>query len=54
MIKPQQGSGYDITVAPGKEKIILIRCDPDGYSMSSSSNTSVVHGGKKLKELCKE
>ena len=34
--------------------MILIQCNPDGYGMSSSSNTQVVFGGKKLKELCKE
>ena len=39
MCKPQQGAGYDITVGPGLKKTILIRCDPEGYGMSSSSNT---------------
>ena len=33
--------------------MILIRCDPDGYGMSSSASTNIVHGGKKLKELTK-
>lgn len=54
MMKPQQGQGYEILVKPGEDKMILIRCSPDGYSMSASSSTQVIHGGKKLKELCKE
>ena len=53
-MKPQQGQGYDIEVKPMTNKMILINCDPEGYGMSSSSNTQVVFGGKKLKELCKE
>jgi cold shock CspA family protein len=52
MCKPHQGQGYDILVGPGERKMILIRCSPEGYAMSSSAQTSVVHGGKKLKELC--
>lgn len=39
MCKPQQGQGYDITVEPGKQKTVLIWCDPEGYAMSSSSST---------------
>jgi len=39
MCKPQQGQGYDISVGPGQSKTILIRCDPEGYGMSSKSNT---------------
>lgn len=54
LLKPQLGSSYEIEVGPGKTKMILIWCDSEGYGMGSSSNTQVVHGGKKLKELCKE
>lgn len=54
MCKPQQGSGYDITVEPGKQKTVLIWCHPEGYAMSSSSSTQIVQGGKKLKEMCRE
>ena len=53
MMKPQQGQSYDILVKPGDTKMILIRCDPNGYGMSSSASTSIVHGGKKLKELAR-
>lgn len=34
--------------------MILIRCDPEGYGMSSSTSTNIIHGGKKLKELCRK
>lgn len=54
MLAPNQGSGYDVSVAPGERKTIVMRSSPDGYAMSSSSSTSVSFGGKKLKELCKE
>ena len=53
MCKPQQGQGYDILVKPGERKMILIRCSPEGYGMSSSSSTNVIHGGKKLKSTCR-
>lgn len=52
MVKPQQGQGYEVLVKPGETKCILIRCDPEGYAMSASTMTSIVQGGKKLKELC--
>ena len=54
LCKPQQGSSYDISVGPGQSKTILIKCDPEGYAMSTSSSTSVSFTGKKLKEMCKE
>lgn len=52
MMKPQQGQGYEILVKPGETKMILIKCSPEGYGMSASTLTSIVQGGKKLKELC--
>lgn len=51
---PQKGESYDITVAPGQSKMILMRTDAEGYSLSMSLTTSVVMGGKKLKELTKQ
>lgn len=42
-----------MSVPPGGTKMILIHCDPEGYGMSSSAQTSIVHGGKKLRELTK-
>ena len=54
MMKPQEGSTYDIKVPPGKTKMVLIRCDPEGYGMSSSCKTSISVGGKALKEMCRE
>jgi len=39
MVKPQQGQGYDVSVGPGTSKTVVIKCSPEGYSMSSSTST---------------
>ena len=52
-MKPNTASSYDISVAPGGRKMILIRCHEDGYGMGSSCQTSIVMGGKALKESCR-
>ena len=54
MCKPQQGQGYEVSVGPGTSKTVLIKCDPNGYGMSSSSSTSIALGGKQLKEMCRQ
>lgn len=54
MVKPQQGQGYEISVGPGQSKTVLIKCSPEGYSMSSSSSTAIELGGKQLKDLCRQ
>ena len=33
--------------------MVLLRCSPEGYSVSMSLLTSVIHGGKALKELAR-
>lgn len=51
-VLPETGSAYDILVPPQGNRTIVIKCDPEGYAMSSSSSSQVVHGGAKLEELC--
>ena len=38
-LPPESGQSYDINVPPGGNKTIIIKCDPEGYAMSSSSTT---------------
>jgi hypothetical protein len=53
LMKPQFQQSYDIIVPPKSDKLVLIRCSPEGYSLSMSLTTSVVQGGTKLRELTK-
>ena len=53
LMKPQFGQSYEIEVKPGQSKMVLLRCSPEGYSVSMSLLTTVVHGGKALKELAR-
>jgi hypothetical protein len=36
-LAPESGSSYEVLVPPGHTKTILIKCDPEGYSMSSTT-----------------
>jgi hypothetical protein len=38
-LPPETGESYDILVPPGGNKTIVIKADPEGYGMSSSSST---------------
>jgi len=42
LVKPNRGSQYSIKVAPGEEKIVLLKCDPncDGYRQSFSEKST--------------
>jgi calpain-15 len=42
LVKPYRGKQYDITVAPGEEKVVLLKCDPDseGYRQSFSERAT--------------
>ena len=51
-LMPEKGQSYDILVPPGGNKTIVIKCDPEGYSMSSSASTQVIHGDSQLEQLC--
>jgi len=53
-LEPESGQSYDITVPPGGNKTIVIKMDPEGYSMSSSSTSSILHGDGQLQKLCLE
>eukprot|EP00347_Sterkiella_histriomuscorum_P017724 403348238 len=55
LMKPYKGQSYDVLVGPKEKKIVLIRqVDPYGYSMSSSTSSSIQFSTEKLKRLCKE
>lgn len=54
LLKPESGSSYEMRVAPGEIKTILIKCDPEGYAMSTSSSTKVVLGNSSLEQQCIE
>ena len=49
---PESGNSYDISVPPGGNKTIVIKCDPEGYGMSSTTITKVAHGDDKLMQMC--
>lgn len=49
---PETGQGYDVTVGPGETRTIVLKCDPEGYGMSSSSSTQIIHGEGKLQQMC--
>ena len=53
-LPPETGSAYDILVPPQGNKTIVIKCDPEGYSMSSSTSTAVIMGEKNLAQMCLE
>ena len=53
-LPPESGQSYDIVVPPGKTKTIIIKCDPEGYSMSSSTTTQVIPGSANLEQLALE
>jgi len=42
LVKPNRGTQYKITVGPGEEKIVLLKCDPncDGYRQSFSERST--------------
>jgi len=52
LLKPESGTAYDVEVPPGGNKTMILRCDPEGYSMSSSTATQVVHGDSQLIQMC--
>lgn len=47
-VPPETGQSYDIFVPPQGNKTIVIKCDPEGYAMATSSSSQVVHGDGKL------
>ena len=60
MVKPERNDeniiiseqSYEMMVAPGEEKMILIKASVEGFSSAARMSTSVFHGEKKLKEMC--
>ena len=53
-LPPESGSAYDILVPPQGNKTMVIKCDPEGYSMASSTSTAVIQGEKNLAKMCLE
>lgn len=43
---------YEIVCPPGHEKLVLIKASVEGFSSAARMSTSVLHGDKKLKEMC--
>jgi len=42
LLPPESGEGYETTVQPGGNKTIIMRCDPEGYGMSSSTASQII------------
>jgi hypothetical protein len=36
-VAPESGSAYEVLVPPKGNKTIVIKCDPEGYAMATSS-----------------
>jgi hypothetical protein len=51
LIKPYKGSGYEVQVKPGDQKIILLRQTvPYGYSLSFSYSSNIIFSPEALKK----
>jgi len=51
-VAPESGSAYEVLVPPKGNKTIVIKCDPEGYAMATSSSSSVILGDGALEAQC--
>ena len=47
-VLPETGTSYTALVKPGETKTIVIKCDPEGYGMATSSSAQVILGDSTL------
>jgi len=51
-VAPESGSAYEVLVPPKGNKTIVIKCDPEGYAMATSSTAQVILGDGALEAQC--